>query len=267
MISLLGIAEDAFYRFEMLLRRLTGRRVAGAGGLRWSVTTPNLLKSIRHLESGDPLRVAFLRDVTRADVLLDIGANFGAWTIPALTGTPAVGHCYAVEPAHGPFGALLRNLELNGCANRCTPLQVVVGDTSGFLSFRLDTLDAGSSTSHVASGDPATHRPAGALWHAQPIRIKMPAFTVDDLIDQNVIAPPSLVKIDVEGYEGLVLRGMQRGAAGVRRVFLEIHPDRLACGSDSEAIGRQMGELGFRLTHEDRRGRQLHTLWERVSAT
>lgn len=258
--------KDILYRLESWARRLAGRTVALSGGQRWSVTTPNLLKSVRHLESGDPLRTAFMRDATQADVFLDIGANFGGWTIPALVGEFAVGHCYAVEPAHGPFGALLRNLQLNGCEDRCTPLPVVVGEAGGFLSFRLDTLDAGTESSHVASGDALTHAPTGALWQAAPIEVSVPSFTVDELLEQDAIREPSLIKIDVEGYEGLVLRGMTRAAAGARRIFLEIHPDRLACGGDADSIGQQMSELGFELAHQANRGRQVHTLWERVAA-
>lgn len=59
--------------------------------------------------------------------------------------------------------------------------------------------------------------------------VEVDVATLDSLIERNVIPPPALVKIDVEGAELSVLRGFSRSLEHHRpALFLEIHSRKLA---------------------------------------
>lgn len=257
---------DWAHRFEYWLRRASARNTLSTAGFRWTVHSANMVKTVRSLERSDPLMGAFFRDASEADVFLDIGANFGVWTIPAAAGAPRLGHVIAIEPAPGPYWCLLKNLRLNNCADRCTPVAVAAGDHVGTTVFRIDTLDPGTGTSHVWSGDSAVHEPTGALWSPEPIDIVVPLFTVDALIAAVGSPRPTMVKIDVEGHEGAVLSGMQHTIRDVRRLFVEIHPDRLPPGLSATRLLEAIGAHGFSVRECQQRGRQLHALCDRPHA-
>ena len=245
------------------MRRLCGLRTTRSNGYRWSVGSANTLKSVRTLDTADPLQRDFFRAASPDDVFLDVGANFGSWTVPAVAGPSRVRRAYALEPAPGPYLALLENLRLNACEDRVWALPVVAANREGFARFRVDTLDPSTGTSHVTSESEETHRPTGALWTPEPIETLVPTFSLDALLRMGAIEAPTLVKIDTEGHEGLVLQGMARTAVGVRRMFVEIHPDRLADGSDVVSLLARIERLGFRVVKRDQRGRQIHVLCER----
>lgn len=255
--------RDLLYRGEFCLRYLSGRTAIGVGGHVWSATSPNAVKSVRELSSSDPLQQAFFADASGDDVFLDVGANYGSWTIDAVTGRAPVRMAFALEPAPGPYLALLENLHLNACEARVRALAVAAGTTLAVLPFRLDTLDPSGGTSHVAADDEDAHRPTGALWRRRPLDVLVPAFAIDDLVARGAIAPPTLVKIDAEGYEGPILRGMRHASTTARRVFVEVHPDRLADGDTVDGIVSELRAQGFAVTAQVRRGRQVHLLCDR----
>jgi FkbM family methyltransferase len=255
---------DFRYRLEFCVRYLSGRTTITTGGHVWSTTSPNAVKSVRELTRSDPLQKQFLADAGDNDVFLDVGANYGSWTIDAATGASPVRMAFALEPAPGPYLALLENLWLNQCQARVRALPIAAGAALAVVPFRLDTLDPSGGTSHVAAADEDVHQPTGALWRRRPLDVAVPAFAIDDLLARGAIAPPTLVKIDTEGYEGQVLLGMRETSRGVRRIFVEVHPDRLV-GADTPAdIVARLREHGFAVTAQVQRGRQVHLLCDRA---
>jgi FkbM family methyltransferase len=255
--------RDAGYSLEFHLRRILGRTAIAVGPHVWSARSANAVKSVRELTRSDPLQKQFLADARADDVFLDVGANFGSWTIEATTGASPVRMAFALEPAPGPYLALLENLQLNRCHARARVLPIAAGAVLDVVPFRLDTLDPSGGTSHVASDNENAHIPTGALWRRQPIDTAVPVFPIDDLVRRGAIEAPTLVKIDAEGYEGQILRGMRDTARGVRRIFVEVHPDRLVDGEALVDIVMRLEELGFALTAQAERGRQVHLLCER----
>jgi hypothetical protein len=87
---------------------------------------------------------------------------------------------------------------------------------------------------------------------------EVPVATVDSLMDREGVTQLNLVKIDVQGFEAKVLRGMRRTLERSRKIILlsEFWPYGLLQAGDAPAEPLQLlASLGFRLFHLSRRGR------------
>jgi FkbM family methyltransferase len=142
----------------------------------------------------------FLR---RGDLFADVGANIGLYTILAAVaiGTDVV----AFEPGESATW-LMSNIELNGAADRVEVRREAVGAKSGsvFFTSGLDTMN------HI------TPEGKGAV----PIT----------MLDMACKTVPSLIKIDVEGFEADVLRGARDilGNPAAQAVIMELNDEAAA---------------------------------------
>lgn len=154
----------------------------------------------------------FFIDGTDAPVILDIGANLGAYSIPlAKSIQPKGGVIYGYEPQKTVYYQLCGNIVLNRLDNY-EALNCAVGEESGFID--------------IPSIDYDEHHNVGGFSLIKEYRegqgidqycnykksIKTPMITLDSI---TIPKSPSLVKIDVEGYELNVLKGGKK--------FLEQH--------------------------------------------
>jgi FkbM family methyltransferase len=133
--------------------------------------------------------MAFLLHFLRpGDVFFDVGANVGSYSLLAL------GVCGAktvsMEPIEPTFNILMQNIALNHLGENILAINAAAGGEEGKLLFT-SAYDTGN---HVAAKD----EPDANV-------VSVPVITIDSLTAGKV---PVLVKIDVEGYETEVLKGM-----------------------------------------------------------
>jgi FkbM family methyltransferase len=156
-------------------------------------------------------------------VVLDVGANIGIHTCVAAAHLPEGGLLIGFEPVPGNLAYLRRNLARNGLSERVRIESSAVGEAPGETVIHLDR----SSGNHsLASGV------VGGNHGSLPVQV----ITLDGyLAGAGVPGPVDLMKVDVEGYDGYVLRG----AAGLLReqrptLLAEFVPSHLAnAGFDS----------------------------------
>jgi FkbM family methyltransferase len=179
-----------------------------------------------------------------SDSLLDVGASVGLVALHAARlGLPVV----AVEPDPHYRGRLRHNLSLNPGLD-IEILDCAIADFDGRTELHFD-YPGGYSPSLSRQG---RHRRS----HAVSVR------SIDSLIATKEIAPPTVMKLDVEGAEWLALRGADDWLSGPdrpRAIFLEAHPDfiREFGGSTMEILAR-LWALGYRTDWESGRAGQLH---------
>jgi FkbM family methyltransferase len=156
---------------------------------------------------------AFESLLSPGDVCVDVGANVGYFTLLASRLVGPEGHVYALEPEPQAYEALCSNLELNAVSNvtalalaagaeaRLAPLFVPPAGNLGRVSLRRQP-DLPASREELVS-----------------------VRTVSSLVSGAELERLRLVKIDVEGYEVEVLRGLEELLeAGVRpAVLVEVH--------------------------------------------
>jgi FkbM family methyltransferase len=152
---------------------------------------------------------AFVREARQPGVLFDVGANEGLFSILYCLGHPA-NRAVAFEPSFPLCQRISRNTRLNALIDRQRVVDKAVGDVSGH---RQMVVNEGEQYVQVR---PYRGRD-GPQWQERSI-----ATTTLDIECESI--RPSLLKIDVEGYEWEVLRGA-RGLLGAGRpvVFLELH--------------------------------------------
>ena len=167
------------------------------------------------LQSTDPLwpEMRFVRDhiVRPGDVVLECGAHHGCTAILLSRWVGEAGKVVCFEPMPDNCEIIRKNIALNQLQN-VTLVPAAVGESQGTV-----TIDASSNAAVKTSrhGIPVTQTFVDAYEHLRP----------------------TVLKIDVEGFEHHVLRGASKVLATRPRIALELHPDHLAqYGSSMEEI-------------------------------
>jgi FkbM family methyltransferase len=161
--------------------------------------------------------------------LLDVGALHGVFSIPFAIGKPER-RVLAVDASPLAFAHLLYNLHANNVRN-VTPVESAISDGEGILEMHYEW-------QHLVS--------AGTAVTADENVIRVRKRSGDDLCAEHGFEP-DVVKVDVEGHEVRVLRGLWRTLEQCRPlIFLEVHPARIRSGGDDAGeIVRQLAPLGY----------------------
>ncbi len=216
--------------------------------LRLQVDSPAVLGRARACAK-EPATVAWLeRELRPGDVVYDVGANVGAYSLIAAACAPDV-RVVAFEPGYADFANLCANVHHNALADRITPLPLALAEHSGLLAFAFSDLAAGAAEHSAAEHRVAEHSAAehsaaenGAVAGAARARQSVPALRLDDAVAMFALPPPELVKIDVDGAELAVLRGATAllRCATLRSLLVEV-----CTGEPASAIEALLRAAGF----------------------
>lgn len=185
-------------------------------GLRNVARKLGLTRSLAGLRSAQSYEQAFddalFSAMQKGDVVWDVGANVGYYTKRFVETVGPDGYVVAFEP----FPATAERLRAG---------------MQAMPNYSLQTLALGAEDGEVlmqAGGDDlrATSRIMADPEHGVAIRIA----TGDGLLGLNEVPAPTVIKIDTEGFELDVLRGMVGliESPGVRAIFIEVHFGLLA---------------------------------------
>ena len=147
------------------------------------------------------------------DTMIDVGAHVGTMTLVAARAVGPGGHVVAVEPGPRAAGLLRRGLHLNSLAETVDVHQCAAGAEAGEADLFLS--DVLGENSLVAGH--------GAEGASERVAVR----SLDSLVPPG---PVTLVKIDAEGYELEVLKGMSRIVAENPdlAIIIEFGPTHLA---------------------------------------
>jgi FkbM family methyltransferase len=163
-------------------------------------------------------------------VVLDVGANIGALTLPLARKVGPKGAVYAVEPQRPIHMMLCANIVMNGLGH-VRALDAALGKAKGIA--------------YVPQLDYAKPNNYGGISLMEAPRAGVPAAAAPmTTIDALELEACALMKIDVEGMETEVLQG---GADTIRRrrPFLYVENDRPEKSAGLIALLR--AELGYDL--------------------
>ena len=205
------------------------------------------------LESGriheEPVTLLLMEVLEEAHCFVDVGANIGWYTCVASKRMPE-GVVYGFEMDEFNCEILERNLAANGCAN-VRVVHAAATDEPGRASYL-----------RYAKRPSSNFRLYGAeVWRKDGVAgssgetVFVDAIRLDHFFRDREDAP-DVVKIDVEGAEMLVLRGMTEILD--RRppiLFVEVHPEELVdFGSSAEEVIAFLIHRGYRLFEIARSG-------------
>jgi len=163
----------------------------------------------------EPDTLAWIERFPKGSVLWDVGANVGLYSVyAALCGASVV----SIEPSVFNLEFLVRNISINRVSDRVQVLPVAVGGVvPGFSKLSLQSTAWGDSQNAFATL-------LGQSGEQQDFEIDYQTlgFPLDSLTTVLHIAPPSFLKIDVDGIEPDILESGSRVLSAVQSVLVEI---------------------------------------------
>lgn len=188
--------------------------------------------------------VAFVLDnLSPGDAMIDVGANVGVYTLQAARKVGPAGKVYAFEPQTDIGTMLARSIAENGFDDRCVLHNFALGDRDGMAAV----------WRHHGSN------PGASIITAEEILGESGNATSLKRLDSMTFERPiKLLKMDIEGYEPLLV-------AGGQQFFREHHPIIITewfprsmqqvAGLSSEHYFRELTALDYRVHFLD--GKQV----------
>jgi FkbM family methyltransferase len=170
--------------------------------------------------------------VRPGDVVADVGAYVGLYTLAFAQRVGPGGKVIAFEPDPDSFEGLSRHVALNGFTGNVELCRAVVGCEDGVVAF--------------AAGQGSESRVA-AVEGVSTERLMVRVVRLDSVLRDVRL---DVLKIDVEGYEELVLQG----ASGLlsdrlrrpRAIYIEVHPYAWSeAGTTSESLLNLLQEHAY----------------------
>jgi FkbM family methyltransferase len=176
------------------------------------------------------------RHVRPGQTVVDVGANVGMFTMLLSRLVGPAGRVFAFEPGPQSYLLLCKNISANGCKN-------VVAERAAVLN------RSGETDLLVCPTGESDNRIAEVAEREGHERVRVKAIALDDYLDGR---PVDFMKVDVQGAEPLVFRGMARTFAANPglQVITEFVPDP-ASGFPPEAYLRWLRSFGFSIHRLD----------------
>lgn len=232
--------EEAFFRAELndvlvelprdTIRMYVQCLHANAGGpLKLYVESAHLKWMMAHVVSGGSF--------------LDVGASTGTMTITMAATFGAGIRIAAFEPARQARRLLERTLERNGLVG----VEIVpnaVSNAIGVVAFSEYGYDETCGNPWLPDAS-AIH--SQLIDDSRAVKYDVPATTLDVFCkDRGLLHSPTVVKIDVEGFEIHVLEGALALIAAARPWFsIDIHKDPFSDGTTEPKVRALLGRHGY----------------------
>ncbi len=170
----------------------------------------------------------FAKAVEVSTTVLDVGANIGLFSCVAGKVLQGRGAVYAFEPVAENAAYFRQNL-LNNHLTNVQLIESAVGQEVG-------ELDIFISTESIA-----THS-ASSRYSRGSERVSVPMTSIDAFVTSRGIGHVDVIKIDVEGYDGYVLKGAMETIKSHRpTIFVEYAPVSLKeCGFEPADLADQL---------------------------
>lgn len=203
----------------------------------------------------DDILSSLLSDLEADDVFYDVGANVGVYSclVGDLIGEDRV---VAFEPHPDNAEQLRRNVNLNGLEP--TIFNEALSDEEGEVSLAVAVESHTTSPGHNLIEVNESVEQYGSE-SAETLTTDM--VRGDDLIQTRDIPEPTVLKIDVEGAEYNVLRGLKETISGpaCRLIYCEIHRNHLKTfGSSDKEVRELLESYGFELEVLNDHGSKYH---------
>ena len=208
-------------------------------GARMVFATPNIGTKWRvdTIYQKEPCTLEWIATIGRDEVLFDVGANVGMYTIWAAVTRGA--QVYAFEAESQNYALLNRNILLNHLKDRVKAYCVGLFDKPGLTDLYMTGMMGGGSSHSVGDALDYQHEPMTVGFQQGCV-----AFRVDDLVSNGWLPVPNHIKIDVDGIEPKIIAGASQTLkeAGVKSLLIEVNPGL----ADHREMVRTLNEMGFR---------------------
>lgn len=175
----------------------------------------------------DWVEVGYIHDnvIRPGDVVLECGAHHGEMTLLFGDWVGPEGKVVAFDPVELNCSIIAENARINGLSN-----------------VRVEHAAVGAAPGSTVITDESNARVAGANGVGRTVAVT----TVDTYAHLN----PTVLKIDVEGFEGEVLRGAEAVLRTRPRIAMELHPNVLPrFGSSAKEVLDTLSGYGYTIQY------------------
>lgn len=192
----------------------------------------------------------FARCIRESMTVVDVGANVGYYSLLAARRVGNSGRVFAIEANPAMYSMLLQNIAVNDY-QKIIPVHRCVSNLSGQARFRINRVVAGES---------------GMLPRGEAERedtITLDTGTLDDLLPDGAA---DVLKMDIEGAEGLALMGASRLLRNCRpQIFMEFVPALLTkMGTPPADVLEIIKQHGYSIYLINEKSRKLQTIVHEV---
>ena len=225
--------------YQLLISRLKPSVVTVLGHTIRLDPKDSLLLSVNGVYEATEAQL-FESSVRAGDVVVDIGAHIGYYALLAARGAGPDGHVFAFEPERENDALLLGNVSGNGYTNVSAVNKAVMAESGEQLLF-VSPDNAGDHHLYAGGDDREAYRVEGT--------------SIDDFFAERA-KTVNVIKLDVQGTEPLVVRGMRQVLEANDNVllFTELAPGSLQdAGASARQYVEALRDAGFDLhvIHED----------------
>ena len=175
------------------------------------------------------------------DIVVDVGAHIGLYTIIASKQVGLKGKVVAIEAEPGNFEILTTNIKLNQLTNVLS-LNSAASSKEEKVKLNMPYEELGHTKYHSIMFQ--------RVGEAGKKFVEVDANTLDNLLPQNGIEEVNWIKIDVEGAEYEVLRGATKTLSKSKDIALLIEIHNLGCTNFYQQIIDFLRPYGFKIEFE-----------------
>jgi len=152
--------------------------------------------------------------VGKDTVFVDVGAHIGFYTVWACRRARRV---ISVEPNPAALAYLKVNIALNECFNAIV-VPKALSDRRGYAKLKIPE----------AAEKGFTPGKSSIVWdYEEAFEVEVEMDTLDSVLEDVGVDSVDILKIDVEGAEGLVVRGAEKALKEAKAVLIEIRPENM----------------------------------------
>ena len=208
-----------------------------ANGVSVVYATPNSATRwrVETLFTKEPITIEWIAGFQAGEVLVDVGANVGMYSIWAAKTRGA--RVFAFEPESQNFALLNRNIVRNGLGRQVEAYCMALSDSAGLSQLHLSEFLIGGSCHTLGEKIDFKHEPMKPAHSQGCVSARL-----DDLVAAGTVPAPQHIKIDVDGFEPKVVAGACRAidAGRLKSLLIEVNqnlPDHMAMVRDLNARG------------------------------
>ncbi len=191
----------------------------------------------------EPETLEWIDEISKKEVLWDIGANVGLYTCYAAKRGIRV---FAFEPSVFNLEILARNIFLNNLTDQVTVVPLPLNDKLAFSLLNMGNIDWGGALSTFGQEYGHDGKPMDMVFKLPTIGLSMV-----DAVDSLNIALPDYIKMDVDGIEHLILKGGISILEHVKGILIEINDNFNEQSQNANLILKEAGFFLVEKRHED----------------
>ena len=165
------------------------------------------------------------------DIVLEVGANIGYYALMESKIVGKNGKIYACEPVEKNYDILNKNIKINNYENIET-YKIALGAKNGKEKINISECSNLHSMSESFISDETT---------------EVDVLTVDTFLKDKMT--PTLIRMDVEGYEWEIVKGMEKTLMdkNLKNLYIEIHPSLMKHDDVMELL-KTLKKRGFKIS-------------------